>query len=173
VAPSLLVFVYRAEKRDTAVVYRSNGEFLADVYQMEYTYNDVTNPTGTTTYRQAFLNDEYHTNAIGSTFGIETKTVNKEGNLSSYSYHGTFQYAMGDSPTPLDPEVNTVWSGSFSTGARIPYTLPITSLDPKKSRSIFREARLAPALHNSRRGAELLVMHRGLDLSLHKSQHSA
>jgi hypothetical protein len=122
VNPSLLVFVYRAEKRDTAVVYRSNGVFLADVYQVEYTYTDVTNPPDTTTYRQAFLNDEYHTNAIGSTFGIETKAFNKDGDIIDYSYHGTFQYSMPGPPTPLDPEVDTVWVGSFSTGARVPYT---------------------------------------------------
>jgi len=169
--PALLVFVYRAEKRDTAVVYRSNGVFVADVYQMEYTYTDVTNPTDTTTYRQAFLNDEYHTNATGSTFGIETKTVNKEGNLTSYLYHGTFQYSMPGPPTPLDPEVYTVWSGSFVTGARVPYKGPLSALNSKKTRSTFQEARVSPTRHYSRRGGELLGIHRGLDLSLHTIQY--
>src|SRR5581483_3834229 len=41
--PSTLVFVYRPNKRDTVVV-RSNGAFVADVIQMEYTYTDVRNP---------------------------------------------------------------------------------------------------------------------------------
>jgi hypothetical protein len=166
--PADLVFVYRAEKRDMAVVYRSTGAFVADVYQMEYTFTDVTNPTDTGTYRQAFLNDEYHTNATGSTFGIETKTVNKEGNITSYLYHGTFQYAMPGPPTPLDPEVNTVWCGSFITGARIPYTLPITSLDLKQSHPNVQEARVTPKRHYGRRGGELLGIHRALDLPTHK-----
>jgi hypothetical protein len=139
-----LCFVYRAEKRDMAVVERATGAFIADVYQMEYTYTDVTNASDTLTYRQAFLNDEYHTNATGSTFGVESKIVNKAGNLASYSYHGTFQYAMPGPPTPLDPEVNTVWVGTFMTGARVPYTLPITYEDFRKSRPGTRQARVSP-----------------------------
>jgi hypothetical protein len=158
-----LCLVYRAEKRDIAVVYRSTGEFVADVYQMEYSFTDVTNPTDTTTYRQAFLNDEYHTSSVngysgeafGSTFGIETKTVNKLGNIASYYYHGTFQYAMSGPPTPLDPEVNTVWVGSFYTGARVPYKGSLSSLKPSRSHAAFQVAR-----RTFRRGGELLRMHR-------------
>jgi hypothetical protein len=109
--PRDLVFVYRVEKRDTAVVWKTNGLFVADVYQMEYTYQDVTNETGTTDYIGSLLNDEYHTNAIGSTFGIEDRSYNKEGYISGYSYHGTFHCSF--------PENNVVFTGSFSTGARI------------------------------------------------------
>jgi hypothetical protein len=104
-------FVYRVEKRDTAVVWKTNGVFIADVYQVEYTFEDVTNETGTIDYCEALLNDEYHTNAIGSTFGLEQKTYNKEGYLVGYSYHGTFHCAF--------PENNVVFTGSFATGARV------------------------------------------------------
>jgi hypothetical protein len=109
--PKDCVFVYRVEKRDTAVVWKTNGLFISDVYQMEYTYQDVTNETGTTDFIESLLNDEYHTNAIGSTFGVENRSYNKEGYISSYSYHGTFQMAF--------PENNVVFTGSFSTGARV------------------------------------------------------
>ena len=153
-----LCLVYRAEKRDMAVVYRSNGEFVADVYQTEYTYLDVTNAADTTTVRQAFLADEYHTDQngnpipTGSTVGIETKTVNKLGNITSYYYHGTFQYAMYGGPTPLDPETNTVWTGTFFTGARVPYKLPISSLEKHSQFQIAKQPR--------RRGGELLARRR-------------
>jgi hypothetical protein len=163
--PATLCFVYRAEKRDTAVVVRSTGEFIADVYQTEYYYTDITNASDTATYRQAYLDDEYHTNPdgspnpIGSTFGVETKTVDKNGNITSYSYHGNFQYVMPGPPTPLDPEVNTVWTGTFSTGARIPYRLPITSLDKKRSQTP-RLARFQPPGKDRsiKRGGELLAV---------------
>jgi hypothetical protein len=104
-------FVYRVEKRDTAVVWKTNGVFIADVYQMEYTFQDVTNEAGTVDYCESLLNDEYHTNAIGSTFGVEEKAYNKDGYLTRYSYHGTFHCAF--------PENNVVFTGSFSTGARV------------------------------------------------------
>ncbi len=104
-------FVYRVEKRDTAVVLKSNGAFIADVYQMEYTFEDVTNEAGTVNYCESLLNDEYHTNATGSTFGLEEKTFNREGYLVGYTYHGTFHCAF--------PEDNVVFTGSFATGARV------------------------------------------------------
>jgi hypothetical protein len=104
-------FVYRVEKRDTAVVWKTNGVFIADVYQMEYTFEDITNEAGTVNYCESLLNDEYHTNAIGSTFGLEEKTFNREGYLVGYTYHGTFHYAL--------PENNVVFTGSFATGARV------------------------------------------------------
>jgi hypothetical protein len=104
-------FVYRVEKRDTAVVWKTNGVFVADVYQMEYTFTDVTNETGSVNYCESLLNDEYHTNAIGTTFGLEEKTFNKDGYLVGYTYHGSFHCAF--------PEDNVVFTGSFSTGARV------------------------------------------------------
>jgi enoyl-[acyl-carrier-protein] reductase (NADH) len=109
--PKDLCFVYRVEKLDTAVVYKSNGVFVSDVYQMEYTFQDVTNQTGTTDFIQSLLNDEYHTNAIGSTFGVQTRNYNRAGYISNYSYHGSFQCSF--------PEDNVVFTGSFSTGARV------------------------------------------------------
>jgi glycerol kinase len=104
-------FVYRVEKRDTAVVWKTNGVFIADVYQMEYTFQDVTNESGTLNYCESLLNDEYHTNAIGSTFGVETKRYNSDGYLMGYNYHGTFHCAF--------PENNVVFTGTFATGARV------------------------------------------------------
>jgi hypothetical protein len=104
-------FVYRVEKLDTAVVWKTNGVFIADVYQMEYTFQDVTNAADTVDYCQSLLNDEYHTNAIGSTFGIKEQHRNSDGYLTSFSYHGSFQCSF--------PENNVVFTGSFSTGARV------------------------------------------------------
>jgi len=104
-------FVYRVEKRDTAVVWKTNGVFISDVYQMEYTFEDVTNQEGTINFCESLLNDEYHTNAIGSTFGLEEKAYNRDGYLIGYSYHGTFHCAF--------PESNVVFTGSFATGARV------------------------------------------------------
>lgn len=109
--PADCEFVYRVEKRDTAVVWKTNGSFIADVYQMEYTFQDVTNPAGTVDYVASLLNDEYHTNPIGSTFGVEDKTYNKDGYLTAYSYHGTFHCFF--------PENDVIFTGSFSTGARV------------------------------------------------------
>lgn len=109
--PNDCCFVYRVEKRDTAVVWKTNGVFIADVYQMEYTFQDITNAAGTVDYNEALLNDEYHTNAIGSTFGIENQAFNKEGYLTSYSFHGNFHCFF--------PEDNVVFTGTFSTGARV------------------------------------------------------
>jgi len=109
--PKDCVFVYRVEKRDTAVVWKTNGVFISDVYQMEYTFQDVTNQSGTLDFCESLLNDEYHTNAIGSTFGLEQKSYNKDGYLIGYNYHGTFHCAF--------PENNVVFTGSFATGARV------------------------------------------------------
>src|SRR5215470_4528818 len=44
--PASLVFVYRPDKRDTAVVRSSNGQFIADVIQMQYVFTDIANPSG-------------------------------------------------------------------------------------------------------------------------------
>jgi hypothetical protein len=104
-------FVYRVEKLDTAVVWKTNGLFIADVYQMEYVFEDVTNAADTEDFCESLLNDEYHTNAIGSTFGIKEIHHNADGYLTSFSYHGTFHCAF--------PENNVVFTGSFSTGARV------------------------------------------------------
>jgi hypothetical protein len=109
--PADCVFVYRVEKRDTAVVWKTNGAFISDVYQVEYTYHDVTNATGSVDWNESLLNDEYHTNAIGATFGLEEKRYNSDGYLIGYSYRGTFNCAF--------PENNVVFTGEFATGARV------------------------------------------------------
>ena len=105
-----LAFVYRADKRDTAVVRLSDGGIVSDVQQIQYFYTDVANSSGYTV-KQAFLNDEYHGQAIGSVFGIETWKHNAAGATVSYSFRGSFQYAI--------PETGTVYYGTFSTGRRI------------------------------------------------------
>ena len=106
-----LAFVYRADKRDTAVVRLSDGGIVSDVQQIQYSYTDVANTNGSYTARQAFLNDEYHGQALGSVFGIENWRHNGAGATVSYSFRGSFQYAI--------PETGTVYYGTFSTGRRI------------------------------------------------------
>jgi hypothetical protein len=106
-----LAFVYRPNKHDTAVVMAANGAFVADVIQMQYNFTDISNTTQTKIVRQAFLNDEAHTSAIGSAFGTESVKRDADGNVLNDNFHGTFQYSI--------PEENSVYSGSFSTGARV------------------------------------------------------
>jgi len=108
--PSGLVFVYRPDKRDTAVV-RSNGAFVADVIQMEYVFTDVNNPTGSVTVRQALLFDENHQNALGSWMGLELRSFNAQGGLSNDVLTGWMQYSI--------PETNAVFGGQAFTGKRI------------------------------------------------------
>jgi hypothetical protein len=108
--PSQCVFVYRPNKRDTVVV-RRNGAFVADVIQMEYTYTDVTNPSGTATVRQAFLYDEAHDSALGSFMGTEKRSYNTQGGLADDQLSGRFQYSK--------PDIDTVYSGSAWTGQRV------------------------------------------------------
>jgi hypothetical protein len=106
--PRQLALVYRVEARDTAVVWKNNGAFVADVVQLQYNFTDVANASETAAVRQAMLNDEYHSNPIGSAFGSERSKRDPNGNLVSYSFKGTFQYAF--------PEAGSIYSGSFSTG---------------------------------------------------------
>jgi hypothetical protein len=111
-----LRFVYRPLKHDTAAVWAANGGFVADVIQLgliesQYGYTEISNGAGSFTARQAFLFDEAHPNAIGSSFGLERAKRNSNGDLISYNFHGSFQYAY--------PEQQAVYSGTFSTGKRI------------------------------------------------------
>jgi hypothetical protein len=108
--PSTCFFVYRPNKRDTVVV-RSNGAFVADVIQMEFTFTDVNNFNGTVTVRQALLFDEYHQDAIGSWMGLEVRSRNSSGALLNDSLNGWMQYSM--------PENNAVYGGQAFTGQRI------------------------------------------------------
>jgi len=109
--PKKLVFVYRPAKRDTAVVMATNGQFVADVIQMENNFTDVGNTNQTKVVRQTFIYDEAHESALGSAFGTETIRRDADGNILNDSFRGTFNYAI--------PDQNTVYSGTFSTGARV------------------------------------------------------
>ncbi len=106
--PNQLALVYRVEARDTAVVWKTTGGFVADVIQLQYSYTDVPNANNTSVVREAQLNDEAHSNAIGSAFGTEKSRRDASGNLLTYSFKGNFQYAI--------PEDGTVYSGTFTTG---------------------------------------------------------
>jgi hypothetical protein len=109
--PATLVFVYRPDKHDTAVVRASDGAFVADVLQMEYNFTEATNSTDTQTVRQALLYDEAHTIALGSAFGTEKTRRDPSGKITGYSFRGTFQYSI--------PENGTVYSGTFAAGKRV------------------------------------------------------
>jgi hypothetical protein len=106
---SALAFVYRPLSHDTVVVRLADG-WWADVIQMEYNFTEVSNSTQTKLIRQSFLyNDEQGSTPIGSAFGMETAKYNSDGQLLSDSFHGTFNYSID----------GVVYSGSFSTGARV------------------------------------------------------
>jgi hypothetical protein len=107
--PRTLVFVYRPEQHDTVVMRTVPDGWFADIIQMEYQYTEVSSADQTRTVRQAFLFDEYHSGALGSAFGTETARRDANGNLTTFSFRGTFQYAMD----------GVVYSGSFSTSSRI------------------------------------------------------
>lgn len=107
--PKQLALVYRVEARDTAVVWKKDGSFVADVMQVQYVYVDVPNANDTRAVRQALLYyDPYDMTPIGSVFGTETAARDAAGNLRSYSFKGTFQYAL--------PDQDAVFSGTFATG---------------------------------------------------------
>jgi len=108
---SSLVFVYRADKHDTAVVRASDGAFVADVLQMEYNYTEAKNTTDTQTVRQALLYDENHQIALGSAFGTEKVKRDANGNITGYNFRGTFQYSI--------PENGAVYSGTFAASKRV------------------------------------------------------
>jgi hypothetical protein len=106
-----LVYVYVANEQNTEVVWAATGETVCEVFQFEYSYTDVRSADDTQTVRQAFIFNEAHDQAVGSVFGTEKSRRDAEGTLTSFSYHGSFQFAF--------PETGTVYSGSFSTGKRI------------------------------------------------------
>ena len=112
-----LILVYRPTQFDTAVINKSTGVFIADYLQLPDISRlgtaAVTDVTGNgQTVRQAFLFDEL-TNPIGSIVGTEKQKSDAQGNLTSESFHGTFQYAIPDGTHHL---AQGVYSGSFSTG---------------------------------------------------------
>lgn len=109
--PADLVFVYRPNKHDTAVVRRSNGAFVADVIQMEYNYFDMVNPTGAIIVRHALLYDENHQTPLGSFFGTEYRSLTSGGALANDSLVGTVMYTK--------PDEGRIFVGQVSTGQRI------------------------------------------------------
>ena len=114
--PSTLVFVFRPDKRDTAVVRLANGAFVADVIQFNYQdstqgYTDIINPTGSVIVRHALLFDEYHQLPLGSFFGLELPTRDANGNLKNDSLIGTVLYGK--------PDLGIVYGASVKTGRRI------------------------------------------------------
>lgn len=108
--PSQLLFAYRPNKRDCVVV-RSNGAFVANVVEMEFTYTDVNNPSDSVTVRGALLYDEAHEAPLGSFFGLETRARDAAGNLLNSTLVGTVLYSK--------PDLHAVYSGRVKTGRRI------------------------------------------------------
>lgn len=108
--PSTLVFVYRPQKRDAAVV-QNNGAPVASVVQMQATYTDVVNPRGTVIVRHALLADQSHGTPLGSFFGLELRTLNASGGLVNDSLLGTVFYSKSEIPG--------VYGAQVSTGGRI------------------------------------------------------
>ena len=113
--PADLAFVYRVENLDTVVVDKNTGDFVADVYQMEENYTDITNLQNTAMVAQSPLTVEIDTEGdlgvIGSIFGIQQYKYNAAGELTTFYYHGSFQYSF--------PGQNVVFAGTFVTGARV------------------------------------------------------
>lgn len=107
---SQLVFVYRPGKRDAAVV-RNNGAFVAQVFQMQVTFTDVNNPSGSVTVRHALVFDQTHQTAAGSFFGLELRNLNSSGGLVNDNLVGTVLYS--------NPDLNAVYGVQVSTGSRI------------------------------------------------------
>jgi hypothetical protein len=116
--PNDLVFVFRPNKRDTAVVYKSNGGFVSDVIQFGLvnegypdTSTDVTSPRGQVIVRSVLLFDENHDLPLGSFFGTEYRTLRSSGGVTGDSLTGTAIYAM--------PDLDKVYKVHISTGSRV------------------------------------------------------
>jgi hypothetical protein len=119
--PNALVLVYRPDKFDTAVVYRSDGQVVSDHVQIpditRVGSNWITDAgTGRRVVRQAFIFDEYHDSPIGSIFGVQALARNQDGSVRNMVFYGRFNLAYQD---VTDGFPAGVYAGSFSTGARI------------------------------------------------------
>jgi hypothetical protein len=115
-----LILVYRPDAFDTAVVDKSTNMAISDYLQLPDIIHIgtpwITDVTGNgQTVRQAFLFDQ-QSNPIGSIVGTEKQKRDDQDNITSESFHGTFQYASQTGSAVLLPGV---YSGSFSTGRRI------------------------------------------------------
>ena len=124
VSPQGLVFVYRVDAFDTAVVDRATGGGQVNVDYLQlpdvtFTNNlmiQVSSPAENV--RQADIVDEYHSSAIGTISGVEHQRFNPDGTLRQEIFHGTFHlaYPPGE-PTGGFPY--GVYRGAFATGKRI------------------------------------------------------
>jgi hypothetical protein len=130
--PNDLVLVYRPDSYDTAVVFKNaaalahagldiSSQVVADYLQVpditRVGSSWVTDVSGNgQTVRQAYIFDE-HSNPIGSIYGIEKQRRDADNNIASESFHGTFQFSISD--TSHSVAGPGVYSGSFSTGARV------------------------------------------------------
>ena len=114
--PRDLVFVFRPNKRDTAVVRKSNGAFVADVIQFGLEGNpasstDVANPPGTLVLRSALLYDEYHDQPLGTFLGAETRNLRRSGGVTYDNLAGTVHYSY--------PDQGKIFNAHVSTGPRV------------------------------------------------------
>lgn len=124
VDPGGLVLVYRADAFDTAVVDKATGgaQINVDYLQLpdvSFTNNFMTEVSnGKENVRQAFVIDEYHSQAIGSVVGIEKQSFNRDGSLKKDKFRGSFQFSYpAGQPTGGFPY--GIYSGTFSTGKQI------------------------------------------------------
>jgi hypothetical protein len=106
-----LAYVYVANELNTEVVFAATGQTVCEIFQLENSFTAVPSTDGRETVRHAFVFNEAHGQALGSAFGVEHAKRNGEGGLVSYSYKGSFQFAI--------PEDGAVYSGSFTTGKRL------------------------------------------------------
>lgn len=112
-----LIMVYRPDAFDTAVINKNTGAAISDYLQLPDISKIgtpwVTDVTGNgQTLRQAFLFDQ-QSEPIGSIVGTEKQKRDAQDNITSESFHGTFQYASQTGSAVLLPGV---YSGSFATG---------------------------------------------------------
>ena len=119
-----LILVYRPDAFDTAVVNKNTGVVIADYLQLPDISHIgtqwVTDATANgQTVRQAFLFAQ-QSNPIGSIVGTEKQKRDDQDNITSESFHGTFQYAA---PTDTALLMHGVYSGSFATGRHIKLSL--------------------------------------------------
>ena len=106
-----LAYVYVANELNTEVVFAATGATVCEVFQLENSYTAVPSMDGKETIRQSFVFNEAHSQALGSAFGIEHAKRDANGDLTSYSYKGTFQFSI--------LEDGAVYSGTFTTGKRL------------------------------------------------------
>jgi len=114
--PDDLIFVYRADRRDSVVVLKTNNiyvsVFIADVLQMEYFYDDLSNRAKTVTDRQAYLHEEIRSASLGEAFGIEKVRYDPSRTKRiRFFFSGTFGF--------LTPNDGAHYKGKFATGKLI------------------------------------------------------